>query len=137
VEPGIALPDSWPVLQRYRQQPGRWSFPFDVLQRTVLLLKQGTEIRAGFAVSREDPLFSDLTWPEPVRMLVAVDHDWDDRSRDEAALAENSSASDGNELSILSLCPVTGNVPKESLLLQFAEKKRADSWKKFMLPLPV
>mgnify|MGYP006340490583 FL=1 len=75
-EISLALPAPWALLQTYRDIKTVFSFPLDFLTRVAQRLRAGQAIQEGLVISRDDPDVADLTWPEPVHHLVAVDHQW-------------------------------------------------------------
>lgn len=98
-ELGLLLPYPWAVLNNYRNEKTIYSFPLDLLTRMAQRVCAGQLMSEGSVISREDPDVADLRWPDSVRALIAVDHQWEPDRTDP-------SAPSSDDVSLFTLAPI-------------------------------
>jgi uncharacterized protein len=135
IELAVALHTRWPLRQTYLSEKSKFSFPLDVLQKLACFVAEGLSIAPGSMFSRDDPKLVDLSWPDGVAALVAIDHIW---PVDKKSAAAEMSPEQNDDVKILALAPVLAAakpIQDENAALRWAEKMRTASWAKITVPL--
>ncbi len=135
IDLALAFHTRWPLRQTYLNEKSKFSFPIDVLQKLACFVAEGLSIAPGSMFSRDDPKLVDLSWPDGVAALVAIDHIW---PVDKKSAAAEMSPEQNDDVKILALAPVLAAakpIQDENAALRWAEKMRTASWAKITIPL--
>ena len=132
-ELAVCLPTSWPLTVDGFAQHSRWRFPVELLARLGRATLDQASLAAGALLRRDDPRLADLSWPDGVDAVLAIDKRWN-RAPDEDDIAFD------DKVTIYLLVPVTftkKGAPDDSALPALMERKLKGSWKVSALPYAV